>query len=37
VFVRPDSDYTRELIDAIPGRNMPPLASSPGLTARLDQ
>jgi peptide/nickel transport system ATP-binding protein len=28
VFVRPDSAYTRELIDAIPGHNMPVLAST---------
>jgi peptide/nickel transport system ATP-binding protein len=37
VFVRPASDYTRELIDAIPGRTMPVLASSPGSRAGLSQ
>ena len=41
VFVRPDSDHTRELIDAIPGRNMPVpwtvLASSPDSRAGLSQ
>ena len=33
VFARPDSDYTRDLIDAIPGRGMPVLASTPDSRA----
>jgi peptide/nickel transport system ATP-binding protein len=35
VFAVPQSDYTRELIDAIPGRGMPLLAGLPASAQQL--